>query len=511
MKTEIWNGSSMTHRLRAAQPWLAALAASCAVGVIAARRPEAAVALVLLAMVAALAARVRDVTLVTIYVGALTLTSALVDLPGKVQLGANTSNALLTIAYAGLGILAAIMWRRSPGNSAPRPLMPFAILVGGGALATLVFPTTLAGIQNLLVLIVFVCAALAAIGVVNERRTESIAFAEKLFGLAAAIALCLYAGSLALGGIGSGAVIGNRSFGLFGLVMIAWAASGWRYGVRRAGTLALLTAAFILLSLSRTAFAATLLVLCVVWIDPRTTRGWLRPLGAAAAAIATAYAASVYIKPLHDRIYTGDLQQITGGIALNVTGRTDLWGTTWRSYLNAPYFGHGVGSADTLITRVYGSGIGHPHNDYLRILHDYGAVGGMLWFVGYAWLLRATWRAWQRPIAERTVVSEPQEEGRLELSASGREHMRHRPELRVHAAAFLSLFGVALAMITDNVISYLFVMGPVGVLVGLSLGLTYCTPAGADSRRQINFRRRARRGLRAPTARPSSLAGEEGQ
>ena len=49
--------------------------------------------------------------------------------------------------------------------------------------------------------------------------------------------------------------------------------------------------------------------------------------------------------------------------------------------------------------------------------------------------------------------------------ASGLNHER-----RIHAAAFLSLIAVAIAMITDNPINYLFVMGPLGVLAGLANG-----------------------------------------
>ena len=40
------------------------------------------------------------------------------------------------------------------------------------------------------------------------------------------------------------------------------------------------------------------------------------------------------------------------------------------------------GTADSLISRTYGSAAGHPHNDYLRLLHDYGLVGMSLWALG---------------------------------------------------------------------------------------------------------------------------------
>jgi hypothetical protein len=75
--------------------------------------------------------------------------------------------------------------------------------------------------------------------------------------------------------------------------------------------------------------------------------------------------------------------------------------------------------------------------------------------VGYGGLLMRSWRAWQR---RQTGLG-------LDRASMLND------ERRVHAAAFLSLIGVAIAMITDNPLDYLFVMGPLGVLVGLSMGL----------------------------------------
>jgi O-antigen ligase len=173
-----------------------------------------------------------------------------------------------------------------------------------------------------------------------------------------------------------------------------------------------------------------------------------------ALAVGITYVLVTTVDPIHDRIYTGDIQAI-GGISLNVTGRGEFWSTTWDSYQTAPYFGHGAGSAAELITSVYSAAIGHPHNDYLRLLHDYGLIGAVLWVAGYLGLMVRTWRLWQgrRRSAQSIVPS------------------RIADEVRIHAAAFLALMGVAIAMITDNPIDYLFVMAPLGLLVGLSLGL----------------------------------------
>ena len=153
----------------------------------------------------------------------------------------------------------------------------------------------------------------------------------------------------------------------------------------------------ILLSLSRTAFAAALIIVCLAWLNPKISlwmvatgrrgqrRDWSRVLRSPAH------------RPLHDRIYTGDVRSVGGGVSINLEGRSQIWATTWHSYLTSPVFGHGVGTADSLITRVYSKAVGHPHNDYLRLLHDYGLLGLCLWVAGYAWVMSRSWRAWHRP------------------------------------------------------------------------------------------------------------------
>ena len=43
----------------------------------------------------------------------------------------------------------------------------------------------------------------------------------------------------------------------------------------------------------------------------------------------------------------------------------------------------------------------------------------------------------------------------------------------VHISAGLALLGLAIGMTTDNALVYLFVVSPVSVLLGLSLGLAH--------------------------------------
>ncbi|MGH3430023.1 MAG: O-antigen ligase family protein, partial [Terriglobales bacterium] len=159
--------------------------------------------------------------------------------------------------------------------------------------------------------------------------------------------------------------------------------------------------------------------------------------------------------------YTGDLVHVNlgafgasvGTVTLNSEGRGELWATTWDSFLTSPLIGHGAGNSDELITRIYGSVDGHPHNDYLRLLNDYGVIGLGLWTWAYLALFRATSRAW-----------------RLAVSMGKR-----RAEL-FHLSATLALITLGLTMITDNVMIYLYIMAPIGILVGMSISGAYPAP-----------------------------------
>ena len=91
--------------------------------------------------------------------------------------------------------------------------------------------------------------------------------------------------------------------------------------------------------------------------------------------------------------------------------------------------------------------ITHPHNDYLRLFHDYGFAGLGLFCVGYFYMIVRTFRSALRS-------SEP-----------------------MHWSAALGLAAVAIAAITDNVLIYPYAMIPLGVVVGASLALPLASTA----------------------------------
>lgn len=116
-------------------------------------------------------------------------------------------------------------------------------------------------------------------------------------------------------------------------------------------------------------------------------------------------------------------------------------------------FGNGPGTASVLISASFRN-ISHPHNEYLRLFHDFGHVGAVLFVLG---LLSLLWRTASRA--------------------------RHSSD-PIHWSALLGILAVIAAAFTDNVIIYTFVMIPLGLLVGASLGL----PVGAESPKEVRPR-----------------------
>jgi len=234
---------------------------------------------------------------------------------------------------------------------------------------------------------------------------------------------------------------------------VAWFLGAGMVGRRWAYWVVAAAIVLTLLSLSRSAFAAQLVLVALAWFDLRNFRGWLTAIGAGIVVIAIAIAAVFLYAPLHHRFFHGDTAQV-GGFSLNVTGRDALWSANWGWFKNRPVIGHGAGASDTLTNALPFHGAGHPHNDYLRILVDYGLIGFVIWMTAHLALLRLTWRRWQAVRGTRVFA----------------EH--------IHAAAFLVLVGIALTMIVDNPMIELARMAPLGIIVGMSLALP--TPARAE-------------------------------
>lgn len=202
--------------------------------------------------------------------------------------------------------------------------------------------------------------------------------------------------------------------------------------------LPLLVFAACALTLSRTALFVSAILLPISLVFTARRNGLIKVILAAVPIYYVMYLLVTSWPPLRDRFIKGDAAYSFGGLDLNTSGRSVLWEMTLDSWQKAPLFGNGPGSASALISARFDN-IGHPHNDYLRILHDFGLIGFVPFLIGLVLILRSTMR-----------------------------RARSLPE-PIHKAAALALLGVIGVAVTDNVLVYPFVMLPVGTLVGMSL------------------------------------------
>ncbi len=154
----------------------------------------------------------------------------------------------------------------------------------------------------------------------------------------------------------------------------------------------------------------------------------------------------LYVSQFRSAFLMGDQALTIGGITINTSGRWYWWNVVYSYAVDRPFLGWGM---DVPVEMESVTGWAHPHNDYLRIFHHLGLVGLVLWVLFY-------YRAW-RLLLEMSRY----------LWAIGRDSA----EASIVYSAFLFLSSVAITMVTDNTIVYSFVMYPLGVYVGLSLGI----------------------------------------
>jgi O-antigen ligase len=386
---------------------------------------------------------------------AMIATGGIVDILQRVDAGAASGQAVVTVVLVGAAILVCLTGLSVPSGEAGRAIYLLALFVSWALVSFTWGTISTQGLQNVLVYVAALLLTLIAATVARFRPGPGYDIVSKAFWVTAVVGLGLYAVSLPIGGPGTGMILSPRPFGLLGMVLVAWfmgaglAGRRWAYWV--VGAAMVLT----LLSLSRSALAAQFALVALARFDLRSFRGWTTAVGAAIVTLAVALCAVFFYAPLHHRFFHGDTQTV-GGFSINVTGRDALWSANWGWFKHRPVIGHGAGASDRMTATLPDHGAGHPHNDYLRILVDYGVIGLVLWLAAFLALLRHSWRRWNEVRGTGTAA----------------EH--------IHASAFLVLIGLALTMIVDNPLIEVTKMGPIAVILGLSLGLPAMrrTPAG---------------------------------
>lgn len=374
------------------------------------------------------------------------LTAAFVDVPGRVSLGPVSGLGALTIGLATFAAGGVLVCGRYPLRLVVR-VLPYLGFLAWMGLSVAWAPPDFSGIQNGILYVLFGSLLLIS-GVVSARHPAN---AEELIHRCVLWIDCVALGIIVLVVVSRGLPtedatswwVGPRSIALLALIPLSWHLAGWYYGVRGSFIPTCLWLAAVVLSLSRTVTAISLVLLgmtCFFQLRFRL-RNAASSMALFLVSLTIATALVLHSRTFRDRVFGGDVALQVGSARINTEGRMDMWQRVISSARESPIAGKGLGSSMAVLAGE------HPHNDYLRIWHDLGVVG-LLFFLAAAggWLV-ILFRSWYQ--AER--------------------HRSHSAQLELAGA--LGLLGVLLAMVTDNVIVYVFVMGPLGVLVGAGLGL----------------------------------------
>ena len=340
----------------------------------------------------------------------------LVDWLHSIKLREVSLQAILTIVCAFLSWFLWLAQDRSRRHVAP-VVRPFLIFLAWIVLSSLWFRPTIMGIQNFLV-----WATFAGILLLSENTlSTSLEFPHwvaRTLMAATVMACILYVIFMLLDGLGSNLVFHSRIFATYVLIGMSWLLAGWRYGSKGDLIWALLLVFLIILSLSRMALTTAVLLFPLAWVGGLRRREWLRLAFVGILISAIVYIAVLNIEPLRNRFsLDADASSITEREAADYTsGRFTYWVVTLASGLESPWIGQGAGSSASLISSLFS--VDSPLDEYLRIFHDYGLVGLVLFIYAVWKLLRVSWQKW------------------AEAKRYG------SPRARIHLAAFLAVVGV---------------------------------------------------------------------
>jgi O-antigen ligase len=383
-------------------------------------------------------------------IAAIFASSAFVDAPSYLATGSISLMGVLTIAFA-LSIGALVFINVQDSLAVLARLWPLSLLFAFSVAQLLWDRFSTQAAQTLCLQWIFL--GLIVLMMTAEREGFDGASIKSKLRAASLVAAGIYLVVFLFEGFGSegiGAIsfITARSFALFALLGMALFLADWVSGDRGSLWLAGALILLIALSLSRTALVVSAVLIPLSRIRSFSSSDVKRLLIFGTIAVLILYYLVFSIDALRTRFLgSNSIEDFASGeAAIDTSGRLTAWAVTTSSYVDSPWLGQGPGSANDLVDDVlYRLDLGHPLNEYLRFLHDEGALGLFLLLLGYGQLVRRCWKAY-----------------RFALHAES-------PQRSFYLATFLALVASLLTMFTDNTASYIFVMGPLAIMVGLSL------------------------------------------
>ena len=372
------------------------------------------------------------------------LISSAVDLPSSLRDSGVSVQGVLTVIYFLISLLSLI------GVPAVRHLLegknvPFVLFFLWGSTSLIWTPAFMSGIQNLLVIGTFLIVAVTAEAVTRTEPRFAIAV-DKWTSVGVLSGSLAYAASMILYGPGTSELIGARAFSLFVLFGVAQQLARWRSGKRSGLVGALVLTALIIMSHSRMAFGIAVVLFPLSQLPVRRPSKLIKMALVAVIMLAAAYFSVMQYDALRDRFFKGDVSLSIGAITINGSGRTAFWRTAVNSFMEAPITGKGAGAAQDLIESIYTS-ISHPHNDYVRVAHDYGLIGVCLWLATMGTWLVYLFRAWLWC-----------------------ERMGSKIGATLQLSALLAFVSFLMQMTAENTLIYLFITAPLALIVGSAAG-----------------------------------------
>ncbi|WP_457651196.1 O-antigen ligase family protein [Rhodocaloribacter sp.] len=387
--------------------------------------------------------RRRSRSMATFFVVLTLYLASLIDLPRKLDLGGVTGLAVITVFFA---FMVWLLWLARPVVSRVlvKNTLPFMLLLLWGATSLVWVTPSLSSAQNFVVIFGFV-GFIIICGREVRRTSEFYSMFEKTFSGATVILIILYIVSFIKYGMGSKDLISSPGVGLFCLLSLSGFAARWMYGSRFSLLWCIAILGVLVLTLARMPLAVGLGIMLLASILRKQKWQFAKSIILVSVAVGSMYFLLMNFEPLHDKYFRGDNALEVGDVAINASGRVTMWRAVFKSIQEAPYLGKGIGSSKYALARIRSN---HPHNDYLRLWHDLGALGLLLWFWGYFGSMWSIWKRW------RLTSYFP------EARSEGQRHM----------AAFLAMLAIGMSMMTDNTIVYSYIMMPLGIMIGIAMG-----------------------------------------
>jgi len=372
--------------------------------------------------------------------------SGLADWPRVVQVGGLSALGALTSFYC---VVSWALWAVTPGIFTRVRLFSvcYVLFLAWAWISLAWSPSARNGLQNVGVMTAFAGGAFLC----SKQRVTCEAFAlrvQRAATTACAVAGLLYVISLLARMTGRElSFVSARGFALFALLGLCQLLSRWRYSSPQSLWWALLLTALIGASLCRTAFFVALLLFPLAQRPSKGLREALRVALWTCFVVLVAWVSVSHVESIERRFFSGDLSLRLAGVRVNASGRTAFWGVTLQSTQDNILAGRGAGAVEALMNAHF-LDIEHPHSEYLRVLHDYGIIGLGLFLLSIGTTLAYLSTSWAR-------------------------NDKHAPDIAaIQLSAILSLVATGLTMLTDNALVYVYVMAPLGIIVGTAVAIT---------------------------------------